>query len=432
MAAWMRHRLYIRYEALSVGTVEADADGVLVFSYEASWLMMAAAFPLSIALKLKEGLYRGKAVEAFFENLLPEGSQRRQLEVLAGLPEGDDIAFLKRFGEDCAGALTISVNPEATTPIDANRRPAVSVSFDDIERAIVEGLPIQSILDDDGELPPFSLAGAQAKFPCILRDGAIIMPRDGEPTTHIIKLPIRAGEKLLDSVQNEFLCMRLAAAAGLNIPNIKLIGEKIPLFVIERFDRLQNPSHTKRLHTQDFCQALGRLSREKYERHGGPSFADCYRLLADESSEIAHDQIAILEWLAYNLVVGNNDSHAKNLSFLLHEGGLRLAPSYDLVCTTIYKQYNDYFAFKIGETTSWQKIRPDSIEAFARTLQITPTFVRSRWLGVFDRVEAALANLPEAIGTDKTLMKTFRKVEKVVQMRLPELRKHVGQKKSTK
>jgi serine/threonine-protein kinase HipA len=46
----------------------------------------------------------------------------------------------------------------------------------------------------------------------------------------------------------------------------------------------------------------------------------------------------LLKWLIFNLVVGNNDSHSKNLAFLQTEEGIRLAPFYDLLSTSIYKE----------------------------------------------------------------------------------------------
>jgi hypothetical protein len=65
------------------------------------------------------------------------------------------------------------------------------------------------------------------------------------------------------------------------------------LFAVERFDRSQLESagnRVRRLHAQDFCQALGRPGRGKYEWHEGPSFAECFRLL-EGSGKMTQDQI---------------------------------------------------------------------------------------------------------------------------------------------
>jgi len=38
----------------------------------------------------------------------------------------------------------------------------------------------------------------------------------------------------------------------------------------------------------------------------------------------------------FNVLVGNTDAHLKNLSFLVSQAGIQLAPFYDLICTAVY------------------------------------------------------------------------------------------------
>jgi serine/threonine-protein kinase HipA len=413
-------RLHVHFEAQLVGLLEEDTNGLLQFTYGEAWLENKDAFPLSLAMKLQKQAYQGKIVASFFENLIPEGEQRRQLERIATLPEGDDLAFLQRFGDDCAGALSIS--RQADLPTVNRETQDLPIAFEAIEHAIDNGLPVQAVLDQNGELPPFSLAGAQAKFPCSIRNGEITIPV-GKPTTHIVKLPIRSGNKLLDSVENEYLCMRLAEKCGLPVPRVMILGSNIPLFAIERFDRSTHDGVIRRLHTQDLCQALGKLGKEKYEKHSGPSFADCYHLVRDQSSKAAQDLFALLDWMGFNLAIGNNDSHAKNISLILTPSGVVLAPFYDLISTALYPQYNAQFAFRISEVSSWDKITADRIDSFARKLGIRGTFVSNRWKQVFEKLRAGISNLElEAHGQDR-LEKTFRKISKEADKRIAHLEK---------
>ena len=143
-------------------TGESSADrrrrrGRLALTYSPQWLDSKHAFPLSLALRLRETSYRGKVVSSFFENLLPEDEQRRQIERLAKLPIDDDFAFLERFCEDCAGALTVSKYSELPERTREGQMERV-VPYAAIEKAIEEGQPVQYSLGLDGELPPFSLA----------------------------------------------------------------------------------------------------------------------------------------------------------------------------------------------------------------------------------------------------------------------------------
>ncbi|WZB73860.1 HipA domain-containing protein [Achromobacter insuavis] len=86
----------------------------------------------------------------------------------------------------------------------------------------------------------------------------------------------------------------------------------------------------------------------KYEADGGPSLAHCRELLRDMGVNAA-DLKRFLQWVVFNLCVGNNDSHAKNLSVLqTPDGHYRLAPFYDLMCTALYPGLARNFAFTVG------------------------------------------------------------------------------------
>ena len=85
-------KLYIHYDTKIVGILTEDENSMPHFSYDSSWTADQDAFPLSLALPLREEPYTGKVVTSFFENLIPEGDQRRQIEQIAGLPAADDAA----------------------------------------------------------------------------------------------------------------------------------------------------------------------------------------------------------------------------------------------------------------------------------------------------------------------------------------------------
>jgi serine/threonine-protein kinase HipA len=104
-----------------------------------------------------------------------------------------------------------------------------------------------------------SIAGAQDKFPCIFENGKIFLPKNGEPTTHIVKTPIVV-KGIKESVYNEYFCMKLAAAIGFLVPEVFVIDGEHPLFIVERYDRYLVEKLMKRIHQQDFCQALGALA----------------------------------------------------------------------------------------------------------------------------------------------------------------------------
>lgn len=225
-----------------------------------------------------------------------------------------------------------------------------------------------AILNKEGG--KFSLAGVQDKFAVIFEKNKIDLPLDGSPTTHIIKPHVRYFNSTQDTPYNEYLCMKLASAVGLNAPKVDIIGGEHPLFIVERFDRVQTKTGVSRIHQQDFCQAQGITFLKKYESDGGPPFADNYMLVKANSSAPIPDLNQLLKWLIFNLVIGNNDSHSKNLAFLQTEEGIRLAPFYDLLSTSVYKEIGQNFAFKIGEQNLWFKLKKRLFDKLSGELEL--------------------------------------------------------------
>ena len=202
----------------------------------------------------------------------------------------------------------------------------------------------------------------------------LVYRREGrfhEGQHNIIKPPIKK-KHVYDTVYNELFCMRLADRIGLMVPNCFVIPGKHPLLVIERYDRSVKGDNIQRLHQQDFCQAQGLTSQSKYQRDGGPSFADNYKFLVKHVAikYRSKDQFRLLDWLAFNLLIGNCDSHSKNLSLINVPQGVRLAPFYDLLTIPIYKSLPKEFAFVIGGCENIFDISKKNIETLEEELSI--------------------------------------------------------------
>lgn len=339
-------KLNIFYEKKHVGTLHRNSDLVSSFSYSDQWLKDKSAFQLSLAMPLQKESFGNKVTLSFFENLLPEGDARDALEKTQDTRGTYDI--LKKFGSDCAGAVIVSDKEES--PFDRNLEGGeVEIEMSEIYKAIDEKRSVAEVIAnlDPGYL---SIAGAQDKFAAIFRDDKFYLPTGGLPTTHIVKVPIfRSGVK--ESVYNEYYCMRLAGLVGLNVPKCFVIDdEEHPLYVTERYDR-EIGENVVRIHQQDFCQAQGVVSEYKYEAKGGPTLKDNYQLIKTNVTISKRSQAMFdyLDWVCFNLLIGNNDSHSKNISFLLNDGKLELAPFYDLLCTAIYPKLRRNFSFVIGD-----------------------------------------------------------------------------------
>jgi serine/threonine-protein kinase HipA len=180
-----------------------------------------------------------------------------------------------------------------------------------------------------------SLGGIQEKLLLTrMPDGSWGRPVDGTPSTHILK-PEIAG--LLQTVENEAFCMRVARHLGLPAAHVDttVIGNRT-LLVVERYDRVVHGDGTvDRIHQEDFCQATGTNPDSKYEGGGGPPLQRIAHLLQAAAAPDALEDL--LRAVTVNALVGNGDAHAKNFSLLHHaSGALTLAPLYDLLCTLQY------------------------------------------------------------------------------------------------
>jgi serine/threonine-protein kinase HipA len=109
-----------------------------------------------------------------------------------------------------------------------------------------------------------SLAGVQSKLAVAIdRDGFVCIPTDGAPSTHILKPD---SDRLWGSVQNEAFCLTLAKLLKLPVPAVSTgIAGARSYLLVERYDRAEQQGRWRRIHQEDFCQALGKPPSAKYE-----------------------------------------------------------------------------------------------------------------------------------------------------------------------
>lgn len=360
--------LQVWYEGELVGRLAAHGDG-MGFVYDPSWVAREGAFALSLSLPLGEEALAGPEVSHFFANLLPEGTVRQALAQRLGLSADNDIGLLGALGADCAGALQILPDGEAPgTVAGTPRQPP-----EDEWARLLASPPVMAGLAEGGRLR-LSLAGAQDKLPVILQDGAPALPAPGGASSHLLKFGSRDFAHL---PANEVFTGMLARAAGLRVAEARLIslgGQDVCL--VTRYDRRDEDGRIVRLHQEDFCQALGRSGRSKYEQEGGPGFAACFDLLSRVSAEPLPDLEQLLRWFIFNLIFGNADGHAKNLSLLYgRPRGVRLAPFYDLVCTAAYPRIDRHLAMTVGGQADPGQVGRKHWEALADAVGVGRAFL---------------------------------------------------------
>jgi serine/threonine-protein kinase HipA len=317
-----------------VGRLRRQTSGAIEFQYGPDWLSWEHALPVSLSLPLREDGYRGDAVIAVFDNLLPDSEAiRRRLAERVHADGSDAYNLLAKVGRDCVGALQFL--PDGVEPGPAGTVEGRPVGVDYIARKIGDLSATPLGVDEDEEFR-ISLAGAQEKTAFLLWKKKWYVPHGATATTHIIKPQIGvlpSGIDLTHSVENEYLCLKLTAAFGLPSANVGIADFKgNRALVVERFDRLwTRDKRLLRLPQEDCCQSLSVPPTRKYESDGGPGMTAILNLLKGSDDPEADRRLflkaQILFWL-----LGATDGHAKNFSIFLRPGGrFRLTPLYDVM-----------------------------------------------------------------------------------------------------
>ncbi|WP_108838286.1 type II toxin-antitoxin system HipA family toxin [Tateyamaria sp. Alg231-49] len=317
-----------------VGQLVREPSGGVSFAYARDWLEWEHRMPVSLSLPLQENRYSGAPVMAVFDNLLPDSDLiRRRVAERVGAEGVDAFSLLSQIGRDCIGALQFLPDGQEPQPMS------------ELTGELVDEAQIGAILSDLDLAPlgirrendfRISVAGAQEKTALLRKDGQWIEPTGTTPTTHIIKPQIGRlpnGMDLSDSVENEYLCLKLMEAFGLRAANVEMaqFGEKKAL-VVERFDRRwTSDGRLIRLPQEDCCQALSIVPTQKYQNEGGPGISDIMDLLlgSDDPNKDRYDffKANVLFWL-----LGATDGHGKNFSVSLLPGGrFRMTPLYDVL-----------------------------------------------------------------------------------------------------
>lgn len=360
-----------------VGTLESTPNQGVLFQYAST-----ATRRISASLPLSDKVYSQKECLPFFSGLLPDGDQRVRMARAVHVSSQSEIKLLQHYGRDIAGSLQIL--PEEEKPEDNSSY--IPISESELENRILSRQTVPLMVSQNESIR-LSLAGAMDKMPLYRSDAGWFVP-SGAAASNVIIKPDR------EYAANEFICSLIAKACGLNVPQsfLNSFGSQ-PTFVTERFDRVEENGVVKRLHQEDFCQAMGIIPEKKYEEDGGPGYKECLSLIVNESSLPLIDVRRFLECAVFNYLLGNCDAHAKNFSLLYaleNTRKPRLSPFYDLVCSTIYPDLSRNMAMKAGKHRDIDRITKEdllSIDDDSRLMRAVLKDVSSRFESALDSLD---------------------------------------------
>lgn len=359
-----------------IGTLAHDPQlNRFSFAYAHEWLNREDRFALCPQIPLApldtvSPEMHSAAVSQFFNNLLPEGQALDDAAAAHQVSKANLLAMLMAVGRETSGAL--SIKTEQSNVADQLR----PLPFSEISERI-RHRPHQPFSVWDGKVR-LSIAGFQDKIAAYrVKSDWFLVEGPNYASTYILK-PEPVSDLMRGLTTNEFFCMRLAAAAKLPTAEVELMHVPEPVLIIKRFDREIIDHGVKRLHIIDGCQALGLPVGFKYERpygnqehvkhiRDGASLPKLFELIDRVSPTPSAQRLRLLRWVIFQILIGNTDAHAKNLSFFSTSAGLVLSPAYDMVSGNAFQSESveRTYAMAIGDAFSAAEISPYEWANFA-------------------------------------------------------------------
>lgn len=285
------------------------------FRYIPEYLEQNDAFALDpVSLPLKPGSFwiDHPGIPGVFEDSLPDDWGKRLLIRKHHIPRHSQNlpTLLLALGNTGLGALSFSDSAEMQSP-------PIEVSVLHLSELVTAAEMFERGDIRDTELTMLLGAGSS---PGGARPKAVVYDEEND-IHYLAKFPSIKDQ--VDIVKIEAATMRLAAQAGLSVPETRLVqcADKSVLLV-RRFDVV--PSGRRHMISfQTLLKAQG-FYQNRYQ--------DLLGIVRKYSSDPEVDSERLYQQMVYNAVIGNTDDHLKNF-WMVHdrEQGWRLSPSFDLI-----------------------------------------------------------------------------------------------------
>ncbi len=305
----------------------ADYNGSILFNYGKSYLervqdnkpvipIYEPELPLQAgALPLLEGL----TMPGCIRDAAPDAWGRRVIinKKLGLKGTGTDtvglneLTYLLESGSDRIGALDFQRSPTEYIPRVVN-----NVSMEElIESAgrVERGIPLTPELDQ-ALLHGSSVGGARSK--------ALVQDHGKK---YVAKFS--SGADLYNVVKTEFIAMRLALLAGLDVAPVKLTrAANKDVLLIERFDRVWQENDWSRKSVVSALTLFG--LDDMMARYA--SYETLAEIIRQRFTNPRDTLKELFARLVFNILCGNTDDHARNHAAFWNGRTLDLTPAYDI------------------------------------------------------------------------------------------------------
>jgi serine/threonine-protein kinase HipA len=309
-------------EPVVAGRVARDGDR-LIFNYGQSYLDRDEAIPIyEPELPLRSGAIlpeAGLGMAGCLRDGAPDAWGRRViLNRTFGRKSNDidigaldELTYLLESGSDRIGALDFQRSPSEYVP-----RAVQTATLEELLSAaekVEKGIPLTPDLDH-ALFHGSSLGGARPK--AMIQDGDRKMIAKFSSSTDTYNV-----------VKSEYVAMRLAAKAGLNVAPVRL--ERVAgkdVLLVERFDRVKANDGWQRKAMVSALTIFG--LDEMMARYA--SYEDLTEIIRHRFTSPKATLHELFGRLVFNILSGNTDDHARNHAGFWDGKLLILTPAYDI------------------------------------------------------------------------------------------------------
>ena len=363
-----------------VGSLTEEPASVGVFTYASH---IASEQLVSLTMPVRDRSYEyGRGPHPVFQMNLPEGYRKDLLRQAVG-PHADtsDLGLLALTGVNNIGRVQV-VPHGHTLSCTGTPEDMASVLASSDSRESLLNLLRSDLYEGVSGVMPKSFAAQTPTEP------------ESKITTQTPGWILKTGSQNLPWIAiNEYLCLEVARAAKLSVPETRLSVDG-QVLAVKRFDRQEGGGM---IAFEDFCSLAGLLPADKYNGFGHRKASmESMPLIIKERVALenrSEDMARLFTLHLINYALRNGDAHLKNFGLLYtSQHDARLSPAFDIVTVTVYSHLlRDTPALTLAGKKTWS-CGKDLHAMAARTMQLTP-MVRNACLEAVQ--QAVQSVLPE-------------------------------------
>lgn len=286
---------------------------------------------LTMPVRLESYVWQ-RSLFPFFQQNLPEGFKKDAIRQTLG-PHADvtDWGLLELTGTNVIGRVRVVPHGTAIATVLSHIEVAAILASEDSQSSLLRYL-------NEGVLE-----GISGVMPKVLNSSM-----NAKATVWTDDLILKTGtQEILGLAINEYLCLEVARAAGLNVPKTELSADG-QVLAVGRFDR----NGGQQLALEDFCSIAAFDPVNKY-KCSLERLVDLHNeyVVSTQKQESAKQ---LYKLLLLNYALHNGDAHLKNFALVYSNyDDAVLAPVYDVVTTSAYPHLEDKPALSLQGKKAW-------------------------------------------------------------------------------